>query len=54
MARIRNLKILRLETNESLKEAQSLYRTSGYTEVDAFNDEPYAQHRFEKHLNELE
>ena len=54
MARIRNLKILRLETNESLKEAQSLYRTSGYTEVDAFNDEPYAHHWFEKRLNELE
>jgi GNAT superfamily N-acetyltransferase len=51
MARIRKLKILRLETNESLKEAQSLYRTSGYTEVDAFNDEPYAHHWFEKHLN---
>ena len=52
MARIRNLKILRLETNESLKEAQALYRTSGYTEVDAFNEEPYAHHWFEKHLNE--
>lgn len=54
MARIRNLKILRLETNESLKEAQSLYETSGYTEVDAFNDESYAHHEFYKHLNELE
>jgi DNA-binding MarR family transcriptional regulator/GNAT superfamily N-acetyltransferase len=50
IAHTRRLKILRLETNESLKEAQSLYRTSGYTEVDAFNDEPYAHHWFEKRV----
>jgi DNA-binding MarR family transcriptional regulator/N-acetylglutamate synthase-like GNAT family acetyltransferase len=50
IAHTRRLKILRLETNESLKEAQSLYRTSGYVEVDAFNDEPYAHHWFEKRV----
>jgi hypothetical protein len=27
-----------------------LYRSAGYVEVDAFNDEPYAQHWFEKRL----
>jgi hypothetical protein len=43
--------VLRLETNGSLAEAISLYRTSGYREVDAFNDEPYAHHWFEKTLD---
>jgi hypothetical protein len=38
VARARNLKLLRLETNKSLKEAESLYRSSGYVEVDPFND----------------
>ncbi|CAL9410950.1 hypothetical protein SUDANB1_01650 [Streptomyces sp. enrichment culture] len=27
-----------------------LYRAGGYTEVPAFNDEPYAHHWFEKQL----
>ncbi|MFI5257903.1 MAG: MarR family transcriptional regulator, partial [Gemmatimonadales bacterium] len=31
-------------------EAVSLYRSAGYVEVAAFNDEPYAQHWFEKRL----
>ena len=39
-----------LETNRTLGEAQNLYRSSGYTEVRAFNDEPYAHHWFEKVL----
>lgn len=42
------LTTLRLETNQTLTEAQSLYRTAGYQEVPAFNDEPYAHHWFEK------
>jgi DNA-binding MarR family transcriptional regulator/GNAT superfamily N-acetyltransferase len=42
--------VLRLETNGSLTEAIALYRESGYREVDAFNDEPYAHHWFEKRL----
>jgi DNA-binding MarR family transcriptional regulator/ribosomal protein S18 acetylase RimI-like enzyme len=41
---------IRLETNASLTEAIALYRSTGYDEVPAFNDEPYAQHWFEKHL----
>ena len=48
LARRRRIPVLRLETNKSLKEAQSLYRASGYREVAAFNDEPYAHHWFEK------
>ncbi len=39
---------LRLETNAALDEARGLYRSSGYREVPAFNDEPYADHWFEK------
>jgi DNA-binding MarR family transcriptional regulator/GNAT superfamily N-acetyltransferase len=39
-----------LETNGTLTEAISLYRSSGYVEVAPFNDEPYAQHWFEKEL----
>jgi GNAT superfamily N-acetyltransferase len=39
-----------LETNKALSEAQQLYRSSGYVEVPAFNDEPYADHWFEKPL----
>ena len=42
--------VLRLETNRALTEAIALYRRSGYVEVDAFNDEPYAHHWFEKRL----
>jgi ribosomal protein S18 acetylase RimI-like enzyme len=41
---------LRLETNKSLVEAISLYRSAGFAEVPAFNDEPYAHHWFEKRL----
>ena len=41
---------LQLETNRTLAEAQSLYRSAGYREVEAFNDEPYAHHWFEKTL----
>jgi len=47
-ARDGGLRTLRLETNEALREAQQLYRTAGYREVPAFNDEPYAHHWFEK------
>lgn len=39
-----------LETEKSLKEAQQLYRSSGYVEVPRFNDELYAHHWFEKQL----
>lgn len=40
----------RLETEKSLIEAQQLYRSAGYVEVPAFNDELYAHHWFEKPL----
>jgi ribosomal protein S18 acetylase RimI-like enzyme len=47
-AAARRVRTLRLETNHALDEAIGLYRDSGYREVPAFNDEPYAHHWFEK------
>ena len=44
-------RVVRLETNGTLVEAIRLYRSAGYTEVPAFNDEPYAHHWFEKRLS---
>jgi len=41
---------VRLETNRALTEAIGLYRSAGFVEVEAFNDEPYAHHWFEKPL----
>ncbi|MFG1816386.1 GNAT family N-acetyltransferase [Kribbella sp. NPDC049174] len=46
----RGASVGRLETNRSLVEAIGLYRAAGYTEVPAFNTEPYAHHWFEKSL----
>jgi DNA-binding MarR family transcriptional regulator len=40
----------RLETNAALVEAIALYRSAGYREVPAFNDEPFADLWFEKPL----
>jgi ribosomal protein S18 acetylase RimI-like enzyme len=49
-AREHGAHVVRLETNKSLTEAINLYRSTGYTEINSFNDEPYADHWFEKHL----
>ncbi len=53
LARDAGVEVLRLETNRSLAEAIALYRSSGFREVVAFNDEPYAHHWFEKRLAPL-
>jgi len=45
------LRTVRLETNRALAEAISLYRSAGYREVSRFNDDPYANHWFEKQLS---
>jgi DNA-binding MarR family transcriptional regulator/GNAT superfamily N-acetyltransferase len=50
-ARELGLTILRLETNRALQEAIRLYQRAGYVEVPPFNDDPYADHWFEKHLS---
>lgn len=44
------VRVLRLETNRALTEAIALYRSHGYREVEAFNEEPYAHHWFERRL----
>lgn len=49
-AREAGVRVLHLETNRALLEAIGLYRQSGYQEVEAFNDEAYAHHWFEKRL----
>lgn len=41
---------VRLDTSSYLPEAIALYRSSGYTEISPYNDNPYARHWFEKHL----
>jgi DNA-binding MarR family transcriptional regulator/GNAT superfamily N-acetyltransferase len=46
----RGARTLRLETNRALTEAIALYRSAGYRELPAFNDEPFAHHWFEKQL----
>ena len=43
-------RVVQLETNALLVEAIALYRSAGYVEVAAFNDEPFADHWFRKDL----
>ena len=49
-ARAYGVDTLRLETNRALPEAIALYRSAGFREVPAFNDEPFADHWFEKRI----
>jgi len=49
-AQARGMSTLRLETNHSLTEARRLYETSGFVEVQAFNNETYAHHWFQRDL----
>jgi GNAT superfamily N-acetyltransferase len=44
------VRAVRLDTNRALPEAISLYRSAGYVEVAAFNEEAYAHHWFEKQI----
>jgi ribosomal protein S18 acetylase RimI-like enzyme len=41
---------LRLDTNRALTETIALCRATGWTEIQRFNEEPYADHWFEKRL----
>ena len=41
---------VRLYTNRSLGEAKAMYRARGYVEIPRYNDDPYANHWFEKRL----
>jgi DNA-binding MarR family transcriptional regulator/GNAT superfamily N-acetyltransferase len=49
-AREAGTRVVRLETSRLLTEAIALYLSAGYVEVPAFNDEPFADHWFEKRL----
>jgi DNA-binding MarR family transcriptional regulator/GNAT superfamily N-acetyltransferase len=44
-------KVAHIETSEVLTEALALYRSAGWVDVPAFNDEPFADHWFEKSLS---
>jgi DNA-binding MarR family transcriptional regulator/GNAT superfamily N-acetyltransferase len=43
-------RVARIETSAALAEALALYRSAGWVEVSRFNDEPFADHWFEKQL----
>jgi DNA-binding MarR family transcriptional regulator/ribosomal protein S18 acetylase RimI-like enzyme len=49
-ARNMSVQILRLDTNSVLGEALQLYSSTGWTEIERFNDDPYPDLFFEKHL----
>jgi DNA-binding MarR family transcriptional regulator len=49
-ARARGAEVVRLETNRTLTEAIAMYRSSGFVEIEPYNDERYAHHWFEKKL----
>jgi DNA-binding MarR family transcriptional regulator/GNAT superfamily N-acetyltransferase len=51
LAREAGVTTLRLDTNRSLTEAQTMYRRDGYHEIGRYNDNPYAHHWFEKRLS---
>ncbi|WP_037360408.1 GNAT family N-acetyltransferase [Amycolatopsis orientalis] len=42
---------MRLDTRHDLVEARALYASMGYAEVEAFNDDKYAEHWFAKDLS---
>ena len=49
-ARERGARLAHIETSAVLGEALALYRSTGWVEVAPFNDEPFADHWFEKRL----
>ncbi|HLZ03591.1 MAG TPA: bifunctional helix-turn-helix transcriptional regulator/GNAT family N-acetyltransferase [Bradyrhizobium sp.] len=49
-ARALSIRILRLDTNSALGEAGQLYRSTGWREIDRFNNDPYPDLFFEKQL----
>jgi GNAT superfamily N-acetyltransferase len=51
-ARRGGAQVAHIETSAVLGEALSLYRSSSWVEVPRFNDEPFADHWFEKDLEQ--
>lgn len=50
IARELGVPALRLDTNRALPEAIAMYRKSGWTEIERFNDDPYPDFFFEKRM----
>ena len=50
-ARTGGARVARIETSAVLTEALALYRSAGWVEVSPFNEEPFADHWFEKVLS---
>lgn len=50
LARAMGFHTLRLDTNRILTEAVAMYRRAGWTEIAAYNDNPYAHHWFQRDL----
>jgi DNA-binding MarR family transcriptional regulator/GNAT superfamily N-acetyltransferase len=50
-ARASGARVAHIETSAVLTEALALYRSAGWVEVPAFNDEPFADHWLEKALD---
>lgn len=44
------IEVVRLDTHRALTEAAALYRSAGYREIAAYNDNPYAHLWFEKKI----
>ncbi|WP_329071058.1 GNAT family N-acetyltransferase [Amycolatopsis sp. NBC_01480] len=49
-ARALGATVMRLDTRDDLVEARALYARTGYTEVEPFNNDKYAEHWFSKNL----
>jgi GNAT superfamily N-acetyltransferase len=50
LAREHGARVAHIETSAHLPEAIALYESAGWVEVEAFNEEPFADHWFEKKL----
>ena len=50
IARQAGFKKAKLDTNRTLDEAKAMYEKLGYLEIAPYNDNPYADHWFEKSL----
>jgi DNA-binding MarR family transcriptional regulator len=49
-ARRQGFERIRLDTNRALDTAKAMYRSAGYRDIERYNDNPYADHWFEKKL----
>jgi DNA-binding MarR family transcriptional regulator/ribosomal protein S18 acetylase RimI-like enzyme len=52
LALVRDYKAIRLDTHRALTEAIALYRSAGYEQIAAYDDNPHAHLWFEKSLGE--